>query len=60
MVGRFGLVVADDPICHMRDWQHLHGGVQAGGDIHFEDGRAVHVGVGFDGADEVEDAGWWN
>ena len=55
--GQIGLIVAlDFDIGHAR-LEHLQGGVEAGGHIDFEDGGAVHAGVGLDGVDEVEDAG---
>ena len=57
MVGRSGLVVALDLDMRHPRLEHLHGGLEAGRHIHFENGRAIHVGVGFDGADQVEDAG---
>jgi hypothetical protein len=55
--GQVGLVVALTWTLSDARLEHLQRGVEAGGHIDFEDGRAVHVGVGLDGADEVEDAG---
>ncbi len=53
---QFCLIFTDNiDLCHAR-LKHLQGGVEAGWDIDLEDGCAVHVGVGLDGADEVKDA----
>jgi hypothetical protein len=43
-------------VAHAR-LEHLHSGVKSCGNVDFENGRAVHVGIGLDGTDEVEDAG---
>ena len=36
--------------------QHLHRRVEPGRHIHFQNRRAVHIGVGLDGADQIENA----
>src|ERR1017187_6096953 len=53
--GQVGLVIAlYADIRHSR-LQHLDGGLEAGRHVNLENRRAVHEGVGLDGADQVED-----
>src|ERR1700722_16541668 len=55
-VRQAGLVVAlDFDISHAR-LEHLESRVESRRYVDFKDRRTIHIGVGFDGADEIEDA----